>query len=115
MESKFGSGSAAVAAATTRLLVAKVRNAIMVQAWRRAVVATAQEPESQTVKTLASALLILDLQYYSVYYSTSWSSHTIPAAHGHWCAFTDLYHTIPYHHFLSGEMGFRGSVLLRST
>ena len=23
-----------------------------------------------------------------------------PAAHGHWCAFTDLYHTIPYqlHH-----------------
>ena len=19
-----------------------------------------------------------------------------PAAHGHWCAFTDLYHTIPY-------------------
>ena len=20
-----------------------------------------------------------------------------PAAHGHWCAFTDLYHTIPYH------------------
>ena len=19
------------------------------------------------------------------------------AAHGHWCAFTDLYHTIPYH------------------
>ena len=21
----------------------------------------------------------------------------IPAAHGHWCAFTDLYHAIPYH------------------
>ena len=21
-----------------------------------------------------------------------------PAAHGHWCTFTDLYHTIPYHH-----------------
>ena len=21
-----------------------------------------------------------------------------PAAHGHWCAFTDLYHTIPYTH-----------------
>ena len=20
-----------------------------------------------------------------------------PAAHGHWCAFTDLYHAIPYH------------------
>ena len=20
-----------------------------------------------------------------------------PAAHGHWCAFTDLYHTMPYH------------------
>ena len=20
-----------------------------------------------------------------------------PAAHGHWCAFIDLYHTIPYH------------------
>ena len=20
-----------------------------------------------------------------------------PAAHGHWCAFTDIYHTIPYH------------------
>ena len=20
-----------------------------------------------------------------------------PAAHGHWCAFTDLCHTIPYH------------------
>ena len=19
-----------------------------------------------------------------------------PAAHGHWCAFTDMYHTIPY-------------------
>ena len=22
-----------------------------------------------------------------------------PAAHGHWCAFTDLYHTIPYGKF----------------
>ena len=20
-----------------------------------------------------------------------------PAAHGHWCTFTDLYHAIPYH------------------
>ena len=27
-----------------------------------------------------------------------------PAAHGHWCAFTDLYHTIPYlqHGFARG-------------
>ena len=24
-----------------------------------------------------------------------------PAAHGHWCAFTDLYHTIPYHGWIS--------------
>ena len=23
-----------------------------------------------------------------------------PAAHGHWCTFTDLYHTIPYHTIL---------------
>ena len=29
--------------------------------------------------------------------STAKPHSACPAAHGHWCAFTDLYHTIPYH------------------
>ena len=29
-----------------------------------------------------------------------WCAGEDPAAHGHWCAFTDLYHTIPYHTFV---------------
>ena len=29
-----------------------------------------------------------------------------PAAHGHWCAFTDLYHTIPYHIWFQGPLAY---------
>ena len=32
-----------------------------------------------------------------------------PAAHGHWCAFTDLYHTIPYH---TMHVNMNGAILL---
>ena len=53
---------------------------------------------SRSLKKLPILILILavdDLasEMYSCCYKVQFED---PAAHGHWCTFTDLYHTIPY-------------------